>query len=130
VSRARIVVADDHEGIRETVLRLLKRDFDVLESVDNGLAALEAVRRLEPDVCVMDVSMPFMSGFEAASRLKQSGSFAKVIFLSIHGNSDFVQTALTKGAAGYVVKARMSEDLVTAIKEALAGRTFVSAVDS
>ena len=126
MTRARIVVADDHELMREQVARLLKREFDVIAAVADGKALLEAAARLKPDVCVIDISMPIFNGIEAAGHLKQSESPAKVIFLTIHDDSDFVSAAFKSGAEGYVFKSRMGADLVVAVREVLAGRTFLS----
>ena len=126
MARARILVAEDHELMRDRVVRLLKRDFDVVAAVSNGEALLEAAIRLQPDVCVLDISMPLLSGIETVNHLKQSASTAKVIFLTIHNDSDFVGAAFKSGAEGYVFKTRMAADLLVAVREVLAGRTFLS----
>jgi DNA-binding NarL/FixJ family response regulator len=112
--------------MRNRVVRLLKREFDVVGAVESGPALLEAAAKLKPDVCVLDISMPFLSGIEAAAQLKLINSTAKVIFLTIHDDSDFVGAAFKSGAEGYVFKTRMAADLVVAIKEVMAGRTFLS----
>lgn len=127
MNRARILSADDHEEMRYQIKRLLDQEFDVLDSVENGLALLEAADRLHPDVCLLDISMPVLNGIEAATRLSQKGSTAKIIFLTIHEDLDFLEAALKAGASGYVVKRRMELDLRPAIIDALAGRIFVSA---
>lgn len=127
MTRARIMVADDHELMRESVVRLLKCHFDVIAAVANGAALLEAALRLKPDVYVLDISMPLLSGIETAIYLKQNDSTAKVIFLTIHQDPDFVGAAFKSGAEGYVFKTRMAADLVVAVREVLAGRTFLSA---
>jgi DNA-binding NarL/FixJ family response regulator len=126
VTRARILLADDHKGMRDRVVRLLEREFEMLEPVQDGRALLEAASRLKPDVCLMDISMPLINGIEAAAQLKESGSKAKIIFLTIHEDPDFLVAALKAGASGYVVKPRMSSDLRAAVKEVLAGRTYIS----
>jgi DNA-binding NarL/FixJ family response regulator len=126
VKRARILVAEDHNLMRNRVVRLLNREFEVVGAVDNGPALLEAAARLQPDVCVLDISMPSLSGIEAATRLKLSDSSTKVIFLTIHNDSDFVGAAFKSGANGYVFKTRMAADLVVAVREVMAGRTFLS----
>jgi DNA-binding NarL/FixJ family response regulator len=87
---------------------------------------IEAVARLHPDILVIDISMPVLSGIEAAQQLKQSGTDAKIVFLTIHEDPDFVQAALAAGASGYVVKSRLATDLLLAIRAALAGGRFVS----
>jgi DNA-binding NarL/FixJ family response regulator len=127
VSRARIIVAEDHELMRTSVVHLLKREFDVVAAVANGEALLDAAARLKPDVCVIDISMPILDGIEATTRLKQSDCAAKIIFLTVHADSDFVSAAFKSGARGYVYKPQMAADLVVAVREVLAGRTFLSA---
>ena len=81
---------------------------------------------MKPDVCVLDISMPKMSGIEAAIQLRKRGSAVKVVFLTVHEDPDFVGAALATDALGYVVKSRMASDLSSAIREALAERLFVS----
>jgi len=112
--------------MRDRVVSMLEREFEILEPVNDGRALVEAATRLEPDVCLMDISMPFVNGIEAAAQLKESGSKAKIIFLTIHEDLDFLVAALRAGASGYVVKPRMASDLRAAIKEVLAGRTYIS----
>jgi len=124
LARARILVADDHEGIRNTIVRLLKRQFDVVDAVGDGPAFLEAVSRLKPDVCVLDISMPEMSGIEIAQRIKSKDARIRIVFLTLHDDFDFKTAALATGAEGYVIKAKMGGDLLFAVNEVLAGRTF------
>lgn len=126
VPRARILLADDHSEMRDRVVNLLEYEFEMLEPVADGQALLEKASELKPDVCLVDISMPILNGIEAATQLRESGSTAKVIFLTIHGDSDFVQAALQTGALGYVVKQRMASDLHRAVREVLAGRVFIS----
>ena len=126
MDRARILLADDHGAMRERVKRYLAHEFEVLGSVENGLELLEAAAKLQPDVCLLDISMPILDGIETATRLRESGSAAQIVFLTIHEDPDFVQAALKTGALGYVIKRRMVSDLRLAIQEALAGRRFIS----
>jgi len=121
-----ILLADDHPSFPKLVESLLKPAFDVLGIVSNGESILEAYTRLKPDIIVTDISMPVLSGFEAAVRLRKSGCTAKVIFLTVHADPDFVRAALSTGALGYVVKPRVAIDLLAAIKEVLEGRVFIS----
>ncbi len=100
MTRARILIAEDHELMRNQVVRLLRRDFDVVEAVANGRALLEAVARLKPDVCVLDISMPKLNGIETVNQLKKTDSSPKVIFLTIHSDADFVGAAFKSGAEG------------------------------
>lgn len=126
VNRVRILLADDHPDMRDRVKRCLEHEFEVLDPVENGAALLEAAARLEPDVCLLDISMPILDGIETATQLRASGSATQIVFLTIHEDPDFVHAALKTGALGYVIKRRMVSDLRFAIKEALAGRKFIS----
>ena len=126
MKRARILVAEDHKLMRNRVVRLLRSEFEVVGAVDSGQALLDAAARLKPDVCVLDISMPVVSGIEAATKLKLSKPPTKVIFLTIHNDSDFVGAAFKSGAEGYVFKTRMAADLLVAVREVMAGRTFLS----
>ena len=123
MARARILIADDHEEIRNEIVQLLKRRFEVLGAVGDGPEFLEAVDRLKPDLCVLDISMPNMSGIEVAQRIKRSDSQMKIVFLTLHDDTDFRDAALATGE-GYVTKARMGRELLPAIKLVLAGGRF------
>ena len=123
---ARILLADDHKEIRDKVKRYLETEFSVIDAVENGRQLLEAAARLDPDLCLLDISMPVLDGIETATQLKETGSKAKIIFLTVHEDSDFLQAALKTGASGYVIKRRMASDLRRAVKEALAGGIFIS----
>ena len=127
MTRARILVAEDHALMRKRVVRLLKGEFEVLQAAADGQELLELAERLNPDVCVLDICMPIMNGIEAAGQLRRNGSTAKIIFLTLYNDSDFVRAALKSGAEGYVIKAQMAADLPLAVREVLAGRTFLSA---
>ncbi len=126
MKRVRILMADDHTEMLKRAVCLLQSEFEVVGAVNDGQALLEAASKLRPDVVVLDISMPVMNGLEAADRLREVGSRAKVVFLTVHENPDFVHESLAHGALGYVIKPRLTSDLVPAIKEALANRSFVS----
>jgi DNA-binding NarL/FixJ family response regulator len=111
----------------QAVARLLENEFDVIAAVANGERAIEAAVRLAPDLLVLDISMPVLNGIEAASRLKESGSRAKVIFLTVNEDPYIVEAALSFGARGYVLKQRLATDLIPAIRQVLHDRIFVSA---
>jgi len=120
------LVADDHEAVLKSVVRLLSKQCDVVGTVRDGRALLEAAGATEPDVLVLDISMPIITGIEAAVILKKTGSKAKIIFLTVHEDPDFVRAAHEVGALGYVVKQRMISDLPEAIRLALEGKCFTS----
>jgi len=125
--KIRILVADDHQPILDRVAALLSEDFTIVAAVNAGDAAVGAARQLRPDVLVLDISMPGLNGFEAASQMKDAGSTAVVIFLSVHDEPEFLDAAWKAGALGYVRKSHLGSDLIPAIRSALAGRRFVSA---
>lgn len=124
--RPRLLLAEDHPAMRARVASLLQCDFDVIASVANGQAAVEAANRLMPDILVLDVSMAILDGPDVARRLKVQGCKAKIVFLSVSRDIDQVTACLAAGGDAYVSKMRMGTDLIYAITEALAGRTFVS----
>jgi len=122
----RVVIADDLQEIRERLTQLLRQDFNVVGSVQNGQEAIEAVSTLDPDLVVLDISMPVFNGIQVASRLRDVGSGAKVIFFTVHEDSDYVEAAFAVGAWGYVFKSRVATDLIPAVRSALQGHKFVS----
>ena len=105
---------------------LLESSFDVVGTVGNGVALVEDAKRLHPDLIVLDISMPGITGIEATRELRQSGSTAKVVFLTVHERVEFVHACLAEGALGYVIKSRLQVDLIPAILEALSGHRFIS----
>ena len=110
----------------EHVTQLLEPEFEVVGAVTDGQALLEAAADLKPDVLVLDIAMPILSGLEAARELQRLQSPAKIVFLTVHEESEFVRESFASGASGYVFKPRLANDLTTAIHEALAGRSFIS----
>jgi DNA-binding NarL/FixJ family response regulator len=126
LSKARILLADDHPRFPEMAEHFLEPEFEIIGKVVNGQALFDETIRLEPDVVVMDISMPVLNGIEAADKLKESGSKSRIVFLTVHTDSDFVRRCLSAGAFGYVVKSRIATELVPAVREALAGHIFVS----
>ena len=126
MTKPRIVLADDRAELLETIEELLRPHVDVVGLAQNGEQAVSAAASLDPDILVLDVSMPVLDGFHVASRLRDSGSRAKLIFLSIYQHRDYVEAAFAVGAAGYVMKSRIASDLLPAIEEVLQGGKFVS----
>ena len=126
MEKIRLLLAEDHKEMREMIVRMLEREFEVVGEASDGQSLLEAESRLKPDVCVLDISMPILNGIEAASLLQKSGSIAKIVFLTVHEHTAFLEAALEAGALGYVLKPRMASDLCPAIREVMAGRLFIS----
>lgn len=122
----RLLMADDHKAMQDRVKGLLSEEYDIVGAVDNGQALIDAAKQLNPDVLVVDISMPEINGIEAVRRIKSAGSTAKVVFLTVHEDPDFVPMCFEVGALGYVVKSRLASDLIPAIRIALTDHTFVS----
>jgi len=124
--RKRVLVADDQARMLDVVASLLEELFDVIGLVSDGRAALEAALALEPDLVVLDISMPGMSGIEVARELRQRSNRAIIVFLTVHEDVQIMASCLAAGGLGYIVKEFMDSDLIPALNEALAGRVFVS----
>jgi DNA-binding NarL/FixJ family response regulator len=126
VNKIRVVVADDHPEMIVKVRRTLNEGFEVIDVVEDGNQAVDAVLIMDADVLVIDISMPVLDGLQAAKRLRKANCRAKIVFLTMHEDPDYVAAALSTGASGYVTKGRLTSDLVHAIHEALLGHVFVS----
>jgi DNA-binding NarL/FixJ family response regulator len=121
-----IVLADDQPEVLDRARQLLEPKFNLLASVENGQQAIWAVSTLDPDLLVLDISMPVLNGIRTASHLKKTGCRTKVIFLTIHQDPDFLAAAFSVGALGYVLKYYLATDLLPAIREVLQGHIFIS----
>jgi DNA-binding NarL/FixJ family response regulator len=124
--RPRILIADDHRIVVEGLKRLLDPEFDVLGAVADGRELLAAAEKLRPDVIVADISMPNLNGIEAARQIKKVHEKMKVVFLTMHPDVAYAASAFEAGASAYVLKHSAPDELVTAIREALQGRTYVT----
>jgi DNA-binding NarL/FixJ family response regulator len=124
--KTRILLADDHLALLAETTRLLAQDYEIVGTVSDGLALLAAAERLDPDLVVLDISMPALDGFAVARRLKRAGHRCKLVFLTVWEDADFAREAMSLGADGYVVKSRLGSDLIPAIAAALAEQHFVS----
>src|SRR5580765_4978606 len=97
----RVLVADDNREMRNTVVRLLEREFEVVGTVGDGRALVEAASRLQPNIGVIDISMAVLSRIEGAIEIRKGGSPMKIVFLTVNEDADFVAAALQTGATGY-----------------------------
>jgi DNA-binding NarL/FixJ family response regulator len=121
-----VLLADDHPEFLSAVARHLEPYFDVIRRVSNGQAMLDEAAHLAPDVVVLDISMPVLNGIEAARRLRATGSRAKIVFLTVHSDQDYVRAALEAGAMGYVLKSELASDLLPCLRQAEVASPFVS----
>ncbi len=123
-----IVVADDHKIVREGLVKLLEArpDFTVIGEASDGEEAVQMVLEKQPDVVIMDIWMPRLSGIDATRRIGKRGSNAKILVLSMHESRTYVEEVLRAGASGYIVKNSASSDLLQAIDAVRAGASYLS----
>ncbi|MEC4668071.1 MAG: response regulator transcription factor [Nitrospirota bacterium] len=126
MKRPRVLLADDHKIVVEGLRNLLEPEFELVGTVEDGRALVAAAAELRPDVIVADISMPLLNGIEAARQIKKADSGAKIVFLTMHPDVTYATRAFEAGASGYVLKHSAPSELVTAIREALKGRTYVT----
>ncbi len=124
--RPRVLLADDHLLVAEALKSLLTPEFDLVGVVEDGRELVEAARTLRPDVIVADVTMPHLNGIDALVRLRQGGDPVPVVFLTMHRDVTFARRALEAGASGFVLKHSAPAELLTAIRAALQGRTYLT----
>ena len=124
----RVAVVEDHTILRDGLRRVLEAsgEFEVVAECGDGREAVEAVLRAKPDVAIVDIWLPTLSGLEVTKRLHEELPQCKVVILSQHDRSDFVEAALRDGAAGYVLKSAPATDLLAAVRAARAGKCFLS----
>ena len=124
MSRPKILLADDHKMFAQGLESLLQDEFDLLATVEDGQALVDAAVALEPDIVIADISMPILNGFDALRLLKKKGVLAKVVFLTMHADNALVAEAIRCGASGYVLKQSAGEELLSAIRQVFEGGTF------
>jgi DNA-binding NarL/FixJ family response regulator len=124
----RIVLAEDHVMTRQGLRAMLERqqDFTVVGEASDGQDAVALVSQTQPDLVVMDISMPNLDGVEATHRIRQGFPGTRVVILSMHGGRDYIASVLKAGAAGYVLKDSSIDELVHAIRVVVSGRTYLS----
>jgi DNA-binding NarL/FixJ family response regulator len=126
MAKPRVLLADDHTVVAEGLRGLLEPHFDVVGIVADGREMLASARALDPDVVVLDISMPSLNGIDAARQLRDANARAKLVFLTMHREVAYAERALEAGATGFVLKHSASVELVTAIQEALKGRKYIT----
>ncbi len=124
MKRPRVLLVDDIPEILAYAAEILEPSYEIVGTAADGKSAIAAFERTTPDVVVLDISMPGLTGIEVARRLRSSGCIAPIVFLS--AEMEFVMAALEAGGSGFVRKTLLDSDLPVAIREALAGRVFVS----
>jgi len=126
IRRPRLLLADDHPVVLAGVRALLESEVDLVETVQDGRALVEAALRLKPDVILLDISMPMLNGIDAARQIRKELPDAKIIFLTMHSDPDYVREALRVGAAGFVLKSSAGTELLDAIHAVLQGKFYMT----
>jgi len=126
VPKIRVVIAESHPALLSQLCQIVGSDYEVVFTAENGVEACKAVLELQPDVILLDISMPILDGLQTAHRLRQANSGIKIILLSEYDDQDFIAAAFLAGADCYVTKERVSTDLDLAIRTALQGSHFIS----
>jgi DNA-binding NarL/FixJ family response regulator len=122
----KVLLADDHVIVAQGLASLLKESFELVGTVRDGRALLEAAEKLKPDVIVTDISMPLLNGLDACRQLKGNGIEAKVVILTMHADPHMAAEAFRAGASAFVLKQSAGEELVQAIQEIMQGRAYLT----
>src|ERR1700730_6923527 len=126
MGRARLLLADDHTLLLEGFRKLLEDEYELVGTVENGRELLIAAPKLKPDAILLDISMPLLNGIDATRRLRALVPKSKILIVTMHADPDYVAEAFRAGASGYVLKRSAASELVRAIREVLAGRTYIT----
>ena len=121
-----MLLAEDHSQTAERLRKLLRADFDVIASVEDGDALVDAAERLSPDVIVTDIAMPGVDGIEAVTLIRRNNPDARIVFVTVHAELMLVEAGLAAGALGYVLKDTAGDELIPAVRAALDGHQYVS----
>jgi DNA-binding NarL/FixJ family response regulator len=124
--RPRVLLADDHRMVAEGLKSLLAQDFELVGVVEDGRALVERALKLRPDVVVADITMPHLNGLDALTLLQKNNPATKVVFLTMHQDVAYARRALEAGASGFVLKHSAPGELISAIRAALNGQTYIT----
>jgi len=126
MKRIRLLIADDHVMFAQGLESLLRDEFELLGTAGNGEELVEATLQMNPDVILVDISMPVLNGFDAVRRIRERGNETRIIFLTMHDDDTLVEEAFRCGASGYVLKQAAGEELVEAIKQVAQGNRYIT----
>ncbi|MBI4904580.1 MAG: response regulator transcription factor [Acidobacteria bacterium] len=126
MSKPRLLIAEDHTLVLEGYQRILEQHFEVIGIAEDGQTLVKLALQLEPDAVLIDISMPMMNGFEAARQVRKDVPKAKLIFVTMHSDREYVEEALRIGASAYVLKRSAVSELAHAIQQALSGKVYVT----
>jgi DNA-binding NarL/FixJ family response regulator len=125
-ARCRVLIGDDHKLMVEGLQRILEREYEVVGTSLNGHELVRAATELKPDVVLVDITMPMLNGIDATRHIKAANEHTCVIVVTMHTEPEFVAEAFEAGASGYVLKRAAGDELLTAIRKALAGERYVT----
>jgi DNA-binding NarL/FixJ family response regulator len=124
--KPRILLADDHALVLEGFRRILEGHYELVGTVGDGRALLEAAKTMQPDIVILDISMPLLNGIDAAAQLKKICPKAKIIIVTMHADTDYVRSAFEAGASAYVLKRSAVDELEQAIRAVLEGHSYIT----
>jgi DNA-binding NarL/FixJ family response regulator len=122
----RVVLVDDHPAILRQIVQMLPDPFAVVETLEDGQRLLAAIKAHQPEVIILDITLPGLSGIQLASQLRRAGGSARIIFLTVHNDPDYARAALAAGGSAYVLKMRLATDLAPALRAVIAGQRYIS----
>ena len=125
-SRSRILIADDHTLVAELCRTLLEPEFDVVGIVSNGRELIQTATNLKPDVIIIDIAMPVLNGLDAGQQVKAMLPAVKLVYLTMNPDQEVAAEAFRRGASGYLLKTCAASEMVTAVREVLRGKTYLS----
>ena len=125
-NRPKIIIADDHTLVAEACKKLLETDYDVVATVNNGRALVEAAAALSPQVLIIDVGMPLLNGLDAGQQVKEASRWVKLVYLTMSEDADLAAEAFRRGASAYLLKTCAANELSVAVREVLKGKTYLS----
>jgi len=125
-NRSRVLIADDHNLVAELCKRLLETEFDVVGIVSNGRSLVRAAGELKPDAIVIDIAMPVLNGLDAGRQIKETLPAVKLVYLTMNPDADVAAEAFRCGASGYLLKTCAAAEMVTAMREVLRGKSYMS----
>jgi DNA-binding NarL/FixJ family response regulator len=125
-ARPRVVIADDHLEMVKRAAALLDGEFDVVATANDGRSAIDCIRRVDPDIALLDLYMPEMTGLDVLRTLRASGARTLVAIMTGYNDSDLATAAIDAGAMAFVTKARLNDDLIAALRSVVQGVVFIS----
>ena len=126
MEKPRVLLADDHKIVLEGLRSLLQSEFEIVGEVEDGRTLVSEAERLRPDLVVADISMPNLNGIDAARRIKKIDKRIRIVFLTMHADVTYAAGAFEAGASGFVLKHSAPQELVSAMREAMKGQTYVT----